>query len=141
MGQSTQVNVRIRDIDLAEALRIYIVRRLRFALSRFGARVGSVVVRISDVNGERGGIDQCCHISAALPPSHSVIVEELDADLYAAIDRASERLGRAFGREVERQRHLRTRRESVRTGNSGARRKRDSRNRLDTEISNVMGGL
>jgi hypothetical protein len=38
--------IRINDTDLAEALRSYVGRRLRFALGRFGNRVRQVTVRI-----------------------------------------------------------------------------------------------
>lgn len=110
-----EVEVRIQDADLAEAVRTYAARRIRFALGRFASRVGRIVIRISDVNGTRGGVDQCCHISAERLPSGKVVLEQLDADLFTAIDRASERVGQAFRREVQRTREARTRRVSVRT--------------------------
>ena len=110
-----EVEVRILDTDLADAVRNYTVRRLRFALGRFASRMGRIVVRISDTNGVRGGIDQSCHISAELRPSGRVVLDQSDADLFTAIDRASERVGQAFKREIQRTRQARTGRESVRT--------------------------
>ena len=110
-----EVEVRIQDTDLAGAIRRYAARRLRFTLGRFTSRVGRVVVRISDINGVRGGVDQCCHISAQLLPSGKVALDQVDADLFTAIDRASERVGQAFKREFERSRQARAGRESVRT--------------------------
>lgn len=109
-----QVEVRFHGTDLADAVRNYAARRIYFALGRFAPRVGRVQVRLSDVNGTRGGIDQCCHISAEKSPSGKVVVEQVDADLFAAIDRASERLGQVFKREIQRLREGRTRHESVR---------------------------
>ena len=108
------VEVRIQGTDLGDAVRTYAVRRMRFALGRFSSRVGRIVVRIYDVNGTRGGIDQCCHISAELLPSGKVVVEQIDADLFVAIDRAVERMSEAFRREILRARQARTRRVSVR---------------------------
>jgi ribosome-associated translation inhibitor RaiA len=67
-----------------------------------------------DVNGARGGVDQCCHISAELLPTGKVVLEQTDADLFTAIDRATERVGQAFRREIQRLRDARSRRESVR---------------------------
>lgn len=110
-----EIDVRIQGTDLADAVRTYAVRRIRFAVGRFGARVGRIVIRISDVNGTRGGVDQCCHISAELLPTGKVVMEQLDADLFTAIDRAAERVGQAFRREIERTREARTRRVSIRT--------------------------
>jgi putative sigma-54 modulation protein len=108
------VEVRIQGTDAADAIRIYGTRRIRFALGRFASRVGRVVVRVSDINGVRGGVDQCCHISAELLPSRKVVLDQVDADLFSAIDRASERLGQALRREIQRTREARTGRESVR---------------------------
>ena len=110
-----EVEVRIQGTDLADAVRNYAARRLHFALGRFASRIRRIVVRISDTNGVRGGIDQCCHISAELHPSGRVVLDQTDADLFTAIDRASERAGQAFTREIQRTRQARTGRESVRT--------------------------
>jgi ribosome-associated translation inhibitor RaiA len=110
-----EVEVRIQGTDLADPVRTYATRRIRFALGRFASHVGRIVVRMSDINGMRGGVDQCCHISAQLLPSRKVVLDQIDADLFSAIDRASERVGQAFRREIQRTREARTRRESVRT--------------------------
>ncbi|MBZ5688077.1 MAG: HPF/RaiA family ribosome-associated protein [Acidobacteriia bacterium] len=110
-----EVEVRIQGTDSAEAIRRYATRRIHFALGRFAPRVGRTVVRISDINGVRGGVDQCCQIRAELLPKGKVVVDQVDADLFSAIDRASERIGHAFRREVQRVRDARTHRESVRT--------------------------
>ena len=109
-----EVEVRIQGTDLGEAIRRYAARRIRFALGRFGSRVGRVTVRISDINGARGGVDQCCHISAEIPPRGEVVLDQVDADLFSAIDRASARVGEALRRETQRNRDARTRRETVR---------------------------
>ena len=113
-----ELEIRVKHTDLTEALRSYVERRLRFSLGRFGGRVGRVTVRISDLNGPRGGNDKCCHLSAEAVPAGWVGVEATDANLYAAIDRATERLGRSFRRHLERMRTAMTRHESVRVGRS-----------------------
>jgi ribosome hibernation promoting factor len=109
------LKIRAENIDLADALKSYIERRLHFSLSRFGGRLGLITVRIWDLNGPRGGIDKACRISAELVPFGTVRVEDVDADLYTAIDRAAERLGRSFGRKLERAIESRRGHESVRT--------------------------
>ncbi len=109
-----EIEIRIQGTDLAEAIRRYAVRRVRFALGRFAPRVGRVVLRISDINGVRGGVDQRCHMTAELPPKGQIVVDQVDVDLFSAIDRASERIGEALRRGIQRTRDARTRRESVR---------------------------
>jgi putative sigma-54 modulation protein len=105
-----QMSIHINDVDLAEALRSYVERRLRFAVGRFGSRVGQVTVRVVG-DGPAG---KRCRISTEILPFGRVAVEESDLDLFAAIDRATGRIGRLFGRELERARHSRFGRESIR---------------------------
>ncbi len=108
------LNVRIKSNDFGPAIKNYAIRRMRFAMGRFASRVGRTVIRISDVNGARGGIDQCCRVTAEVLPSGRVVVEQVDADLFTAIDRACERVGQAFRRRIERVRSTRTQRKSAR---------------------------
>lgn len=96
-----QVQIRGRRIDLTAALRGHVERRLQFALSRFGDRIGRVAVQLADINGPRGGDDKSCRINVSVRPSKTVFVEAVKADLCAAIDQAAERAGRSVGRELE----------------------------------------
>ncbi len=105
-----RVATHLNDADLSEAFKSYVERRLRFALGRFGGRVGQVTVRI----GGDGPAENRCRISTEVLPFGRVAVEESDPDLFAAIDRATGRIGRLFGRELERARDARVGRESVR---------------------------
>jgi putative sigma-54 modulation protein len=91
-----QFELRIRNLDLADVLQGYTDRKLRFALSRFGDRVGRVVVTLSDFTALDRGIVKSCHISAELMPFRQVTARETDPDLYTAIDRAAGRVGRLF---------------------------------------------
>jgi len=99
-----QVKIRTRKIELDEALRAHVDRRLRFALGRFGERIAKVVVRFEDANGARGGVDKQCQLDVALQPSGNVLVEDVDADLHALVDRAAHRAARAVSRDLQRRR-------------------------------------
>ena len=108
-------DIRILSTDLTEALQSYIERRLHFSLGRFGRRVGRISVRITDVNGLRGGVDKACYVSAELLPSGGTVIQRtVDANLYAAIGRAVEGLGHLFARALERKVGRRQNRETVR---------------------------
>jgi len=101
------VDIRARNIEVGEALRVHVDRCLRFALSRFGDRVAKVTVRFDDVNGARGGVDKQCQLDVALRPSGNVLIEDIDADIRAVVDRAASRAGRAVERDLQRRRDLR----------------------------------
>ena len=107
-------DIRILSTDVTEALQSYIERRL-LSLGRFGRRVGRVRVRITDVNALRGGADKVRHVSAELLPSGGTLIQEaVDANLYAAIGRATEGIGHSFARPLGRSRARRRNRETVR---------------------------
>ena len=97
-----QIDIKARGFRLTEGLRNQAERRVRFALGATSGRVRSVVMRLADENGPRGGLDKRCTIRANLPGAPPVIIEQQEADLYVAIDRAADRVGRAVSRRLER---------------------------------------
>ena len=100
-----QVELRIVNTEIAEVLRGYVERRLRFALGHLGEGVSLVSVTVSrNVRGEAN-----CRISSHIAPFGQVGVRETDRDLFIAIDRATGKLGRLFGRTLQRARKAKTR--------------------------------
>ena len=77
------------------ALTEHVKRRLRFVLTRHTDRIQRVVVRLGDENGPRGGVDKFCRIRVYLFDAPEAVVEDIGPDLYAVIDRATDRVGRA----------------------------------------------
>ncbi len=77
-------------------------KRLEFALGRFSGRLGSLTVRVKDVNGPRGGQDKQCLITARLDdPRRVIVIEDVDVDPAAAMSRAVARTARAVSRAVD----------------------------------------
>ncbi|MES3021413.1 MAG: HPF/RaiA family ribosome-associated protein [Pseudomonadota bacterium] len=99
-----QVMIQANGFVLTEALRAYTEQRLAMTLGWAGEHVRKVAVSLSDINGPRGGIDKRCKIQAKLGAGTEVIIEDTEADMYVAIDRAAERADRALVRRVERKR-------------------------------------
>lgn len=97
-----KIQIRERNIEVSEHLRTHVERRLGYALARFGQRIARVIVRFSDAEGE-GGADKRCQIHVGLK-SRSARVEDADADLFIAVDRASERISRSVAHVLERER-------------------------------------
>lgn len=102
-----QIDIQTRKFDLTNALRNYVEQRLRFALTWADNHVRTIVVRLSDVNGPRGGNDKRCHLLVMLAGLPDVVVEDTEADLYFAIDRAADRAGRNVIRRIDRKQTLR----------------------------------
>lgn len=80
----------------------YVRRRLGLVLARRTERIQRVTVRVGDENGPRGGIDKYCRIQVHLVAAPVAMVEEVGCDLYAAIARAADRVGRAVGKHLDR---------------------------------------
>ena len=94
--------VRFNNVAPTEPIRTYVDRRVRMVLGRFGSKIAWVSVRISDVNGPRGGVDKLCRIEARFWGRIMVVVEDTAADLRQAIDRSIRRMGRGISRAAAR---------------------------------------
>jgi putative sigma-54 modulation protein len=95
-----QVDIQSRDLTLTNGLRDYLTTRLAYGLTAGDAAIGRVIVLLSGVNGPRGGEDKRCHIEVRLRGIPDVVIEDIQTDLYVAIDRATERAGRALVRRL-----------------------------------------
>ena len=98
------LQIKAQDFTLTDGLRQHVSTRLAYALNHGRDIVTRIVVRLSDVNGPRGGVDKCCGIEVRLKGAPALIIEDTQTDLYVAIDRASERIGRTLDRRLARQR-------------------------------------
>lgn len=99
--------------NLDEGLKDHIERRLHFALRRFASRIQKMTIRLTDVNGPRGGIDKHCRIAVALVPKGVVMIEDRGDDPFALVTATAKRAGQAVRRELERRRRRRVSRELV----------------------------
>ena len=97
-----RIDIQTSGFLLTDGLREHATRRLQFALSWANHDVRKVAVRLSDINGPRGGSDKRCQIQVRLSGSQDVVIEDTEADLYVAIDRAADRADRAVARRLER---------------------------------------
>jgi putative sigma-54 modulation protein len=97
-----RIDIKAKGFDLTEGLRDHTLRRLQFALGWANHDVRAVTVRLFDINGPRGGKDKRCRIQVPFPGTRNVVIEDTEADLYVAIDRAAERAERAVVRRLER---------------------------------------
>jgi putative sigma-54 modulation protein len=102
-----KIDVRCRGLETSDSFREHIRRRVHFQMSRFGGAVRSVVVRIGDINGPKGGADKRCQVTLRGSRLGPLTIEDLSADVYSALDTALERAVRAVGRDIERKRTAR----------------------------------
>jgi len=101
-----QIDIQARHFSLTDALRNHAERKLRLVMTCCDDYIQKVVMRLSDVNGPRGGSDMHCHVQVVLAGMPDIVIEDTEADMYVAINRAVERAGRTIVRKIERQQTL-----------------------------------
>jgi len=97
-----KIQIRKTGVEMSDLLRVHLDRRLRLALSRFADRIGTVFVRLSHAATERIGSHKRCQIEVGMRPQR-VQVEDIDADAFAAVNHATDRVARAVARALERE--------------------------------------
>ena len=102
-----QIFIQAHGFELTAALREHVERRIHFALGRTAEHIHKVSVRLSDLNGPRGGEDKRCRILVTVAAAPELLIEDIEPDLYVAIDRAADRAGRTLARQLARQREHR----------------------------------
>ena len=117
MGTALHLSIRSHGFTLTPAIRDYTERRLRFALSHAAGRVIAVTVVLSDINGPRGGQDKRCRMRISVKDQQAMVINDIEDNLYLAIDRAADRAGqtvsRRLGRDLNAVRHPRLRHEDM----------------------------
>jgi putative sigma-54 modulation protein len=99
-----RIQVRIRGVDGSEELAQHTARRVHQHLSRFGRQVTGVTVRLTDVNGPRGGRDKRCQVTVTGPLIGTLHLAETHEDARSGVDMALARLGHSVGRSIQRAR-------------------------------------
>ena len=97
-------HVRVIGSHLDDEQLSYVRRKLGIKLGKFTSSIERVSVRVSDVNGPRGGVDQRCRVKVVLSGLPSVVVERRHADAEAAIDSALRATEESLRRVVRRRR-------------------------------------
>ena len=105
-----RIEIHTGKFSLTDSLRDYIERRLQFSLNWAHQNLQKVTLRLEDINGPKGGADKSCRVQIPIAGGKPVIIEEIQSDLYVAIDRAIDRAARALSRKLERKREYSHRR-------------------------------
>ena len=97
-------HIRILGARLNEAQRQDLHRKLGMKLGKFADTIQRVTVRVKDVNGPRGGIDQVCTIKVVLIDLPSVVFESQHHSVNGAVGAALAGTERAVRRRLQRRR-------------------------------------
>ena len=103
-----KINIQARGFELTDRLREHTERHLRYMLGWADDHLRQVSVRLYSQSGPRKGKDNRCRIQIDLPGVQDLVIEDIQTDLYVAIDRATDRVCHSLAQLLlERQRDLR----------------------------------
>ncbi|WP_157315101.1 HPF/RaiA family ribosome-associated protein [Chitinibacter sp. GC72] len=99
-----KIEIKSQNLALTENLQRHIARQIEFGLGRLASHIRKVTVRLSDINGPRGGVDQHCQLVISLEQIPDVVIEDVASDLIFAINRAADRASRTVSRKIRQSR-------------------------------------
>lgn len=79
------VKLTSRGVAITSELRDYVERRTSFSLGRFAGRIRRIVIRLSDANGPKGGVDQCCDVLVDAGLRQELFIREQQPNIYSAV--------------------------------------------------------
>lgn len=82
-----------------------VARHARMALSRFDTSIQTVTIRITDINGPKGGVDIRCVVSMKLISTGEIIVQGKGENVFSALNQCLSRSARTISRSLERRRN------------------------------------
>jgi ribosome-associated translation inhibitor RaiA len=104
------LSIQSRGFSLTPALKARVSKRIGLILGNTGHPITNIDVRLSDINGPKGGVDKKCQINIQLSGHTNVVITDIQHDLYYAIDRAASRAMRTVRRRLSQKQYSRDRR-------------------------------
>ena len=95
-----QIEMQALSFSLTKAIRDHIEQRVHSALSSLHENINRVVVKLSNVTSNRVGIDKRCQIKVTLSNQEDIVIEDIEWNLYFAINRAADRARRKVTRKL-----------------------------------------
>lgn len=102
-----KTDIRVRGLAPEAVLADAIASLAHAHLGRFGADVFSVHVRLTDVNGPRGGVDMLASITVYGPRIGAVTIDDVHQAPRVAVASALERMEQVVQRDLSRLRSFR----------------------------------
>lgn len=84
-----QIQIQAHGFTLTQGLVDHIERRIAQSLAHIRDDIRKVAVRLSDINGPRGGNDKRCVVQISLHGHKGVVAKDIHGDMYLAISHAA----------------------------------------------------
>lgn len=101
-----RIDIVHRNVCVTSDQKIWIDRRMQYALGRFAGRIRQASLVFSDINGARGGVDKTCRLLVTLSPLGEIVLEERACSIERAVSLIADRASRTIARQLERSREV-----------------------------------
>lgn len=99
-----QIQIQTAHFDDQGTSRQSIEQRVRFALRRLQHQISQARIRLTDINGPRGGVDKECQLMLKQAGPGSVVITTQGNTYASALDAALQRASQALLRSLQRRR-------------------------------------
>ena len=100
------IDIQSQNFSVTEAIKTHTEEKLEPMIHHYGDRIINVHVHLSDENGPKGGETKHCLIHVELQKMPTVVIEDSEENLYAAIDNCCHRAERAVRKAMEKRQTL-----------------------------------
>lgn len=100
-----KIDIHSQRTRLSEFCRSWMEQQSKRAFHRFVGRIRNVKLRVSDLNGKRGGVDKQCLLILRLEPKGEIVVQRRAPSVFAAVGEAIARAQYIVAKQIARGRH------------------------------------
>lgn len=98
-----KISIRARDLEWNPKIQQDVERIIAFAVDRFKTQLVEASIHLADLNGEKGGLDKLCQITATLRGHNKqILILEKAGSILPAVYRAAGRLRHCLAGEIRR---------------------------------------
>ena len=95
-----KIGIQCKGFSLTSAIAGQVHKRLQRLLGQGIRRMRRVDIILSELNGPGGSVDKRCLIKVSIDGLLPVVIDDIQSDLYIAIDRAADRASRTVLRRM-----------------------------------------
>jgi putative sigma-54 modulation protein len=95
-----KIDILVSNLSFKPEHEQHVTQRAHWALDQLAEKINRIEVRLTDINGPRGGIDKRCRILVFFNQGEPLLVQTHGAHIGHVIDHSFERIGRAVRKRL-----------------------------------------
>ncbi len=96
-----EIQINSRNVPLTESQLESIEQRLQFAFGRYGSRIQTAKITLTDVDGPRRGTDVLCRLKLTLEDGREILLGDTELSVEAAVANVADRATKLIARTLD----------------------------------------